>query len=741
MSLVKFVDSTNILLATKATGALANLALDPESKTLIANTPGTLQRLVYVSGLLLDPNVLHQVCRCMFSLATNKSIAGALVRENIFGVIPSLIVSPNANISGNAIGCLGNIYINIGCLCGIYTNNVCPCNVVYLDLILPMFKFSTNSFLIHQAARVLFRYSSERHSIPRLVACFDDIVNRFLTSATVHVVFYLAGVINNVVAMDPSMAEWFNDKEVFPRCIWYLGQYARQRTVPLGDLCILCTALSKYKHSVAWVESNIENAKVTLFNLASVIPQVTDQDVSVNVLKCIAGLCVASPSFASVCRDRHSLLELCLMTVFEHSSDRVRKQAALVLSACTKCNEEVFFQIGEFGGKHGEERRHKFNLGILFQRTFTIHDDNNCTEGCDANRECDTGLKWVTLGGSSRYHARVFTPIIDSQFPGFLDNPSLRTVEATKSAWSSLFELISTGDAWGEDVETDHLREVKNLAATLGLNQVSSELETFIKKHEEETVLREDKRFKAMISFGSFSLAANSDIRFVFPSLAGIEDDDDFIHHVVILNMLSKWNISENEEIVIIPAQTRILACRSEFFQALFSDNGKPPHSEVRLNVKLGVFLLLLRYMYFGIDNDMIGVLSRNTGLAVMACQMAVTYQLPGLQLFCEYCLVKAFCLCGKKFRGYFAEKVVYAHVPLFKLYLVVCSRKKDSQGDEIKPSTLEKLCIQSGLKYTNAAAIEDTATESAEVKKARFEETAPESTDNKETRDDQEEL
>lgn len=189
--LVTCLNLDNDSLAMNAAGALANIAIHPKSKVPIVDA-GALARLKDLANDNQSELVLHQVSRCLFSLAAEKVNRKIMCDTRLLDCITRLLgYVNNSDILANTIGCFGNLAMSEP------VAQMSPLS----ERIVPIFVNSTDPTLDRQAARVLFSFCFKENIKGKLSndACVQTIVAKIQSSTDQNVVRDLAGILASVV--------------------------------------------------------------------------------------------------------------------------------------------------------------------------------------------------------------------------------------------------------------------------------------------------------------------------------------------------------------------------------------------------------------------------------------------------------------------------------------------------------------------------------------------------------------
>jgi hypothetical protein len=116
----------------------------------------------------------------------------------------------------------------------------------------------------------------------------------------------------------------------------------------------------------------------------------------------------------------------------------------------------------------------------------------------------------------------------------------------------------------------------------------------------------------------------------------------------------------------------------SGYFRAMFDLDGDK--EETVFDTPIDIVIILLRYMYFGVE-----VLNiEGIDLLVRVCQEASKYRIQGLQLYCETRL----CMCAEYNFECVARHANCIDAPILKLYMVVCASSHECINEELHRQT-----------------------------------------------------
>lgn len=733
-------------LITNAAGALANIAIHPESKLPIANN-GSLKILIQLANTHQSESVLHQTSRCLFSLAAEKTNRPKMVHEGVLQAVSRLIGLANVEVLANIIGCLGNL-----CMSEVEAQNI-----VNVDRLLAILLKSETMVLDRQTTRILHSFAYRRELRPKFEANFDSLVNKFLSCGEENVVRDLSGMFVNIVDHNAKFRRLCCLKQAFPRCVTLLRQ--------LGGALDTVATLSRFTYllseddlAVEWTRDNAESTIALFVKLTEPPSQRLVAQFSYGVLANLA----KDAGLRRLLHEQDVLLKRAVATLFENDSRGKRQQAGKFLFHCTNRQALAFGDMAEYGGNHGERRRYLDELRGLFRSTFSISSNGH---GNGSHRAGDGlllagGLKQLVVNGVEEGETMtvvLFQPFLQSTLPSLLDDEGLLfspSTRATEEEWTWFFQYVSTRD-WSQsgnaDVSAQVLDSAVRLAQRLELDAVVSELEKIKTAHallsqqkkESELMYREESSFEEesnllrgigfsgdlSSAFGEFQ-SCDVVFRLARPSSP--------LGNELCNEMLAQWRQQrgqDEEGHVCLGAHRHVLVSRCAYFRALFRNQWLDANKLVYDigDVSLEAFLLLLRFVYFGLDARLKEALMQDKDLAKLVLDEANKYALPGLQYYCEWSLCKLLAGIESPELAQLASELVDCNAPLLKLDLTVhCLERRKELASLLRgTSTLSDLLFQVGLdsldnEQLRAEGEEPNSDRGATRKRARIEEEPP---------------
>ncbi|KAH9258244.1 hypothetical protein BASA81_003293 [Batrachochytrium salamandrivorans] len=728
-------------LITNAAGALANIAIHPESKLPIANN-GSLKILVQLANTHQSESVLHQTSRCLFSLAAEKTNRPKMVQEGVLQAVTRLVGLVNVEVLANIIGCLGNL-----CMSEVEAQNI-----VNVDRLLAILHKSETVVLDRQTTRILHSFAYRKELRPKFEANFDSLINKFLSCVEENVVRDLSGMFVNIVEHNAKFRRLCCLKQAFPRCITLFKQ--------LGGVMDTVATLSRFTYllseddlAVEWARDNAESTIALFVKLTEPPSQRLVAQFSYGVLANLA----KDAGLSRLLHEQDVLLKRAVATLFENDSRGKRQQVGKLLINCTNRQSLAFGDMAEYGGSNGERRRYLDELRVLFRSTFSISSNGGGHNGS----LLAGGLKQVVVNGlqeGERMTVVLFAPFLQSTLPSLLDDQGLlfsSTTRATEEEWTWFFQYVSTRD-WSQsgntEVSPQVLDSVMGLAKHLELDAVVSELDKIKaaqalllqQKKESELLYREESSFDeesnllrgigfSMDLTSTFGEFQSCDVVFRFSKQCSFSSS---LGNELYDEMLMQWRRrGGSEEEVCLGAHRHVLVSRCAYFRALFRNQWLDSNNLVYDigDVSLEVFLLLLRFVYFGLDSRLKDLLMQDKDLAKIVLDEANKYALPGLQYYCEWSLCKLLAGMDSFDLAQFANELVDRNAPLLKLDLTVhcLERRKELASFLRGTSTLSDLLSQVGLdsldnEQLQAEGEEPNSDRGTTRKRARLEEEPP---------------
>lgn len=634
--LLRLLWADNVAVRTNSAGALANIAIHPDGKEMIATTNGVLHWIIVAALAEAETPVVSHLCRCMFSVSVNAAYRQALSLNGVVRVIDRYINSADADVVTNVVGCLGNLCIG---------DNLAGWHA-YAHRLIPVFKTCTHKALTRQLARFIGYFVEDAAILPALFDVFDTIVDRFASSTDLREMQDLAKTLFCLVKEDADRRKAMHTRGALLRCLNVYEQFAT-KGANFVYLARLCHVLSQDGEAIAWAASET-NAYYAISVLSRMAAE-PDDVVRHAALGCMANM-AASAEFASTLKLHPALIGHCVSLLFADDSRPVRTEAARLVAGCTGRQIEVLADVAEFGGEMGERYRHARDAATIFDAVFQI-EQAQPQAPCGAE-DLGGGVKRIVVRGpqGDRFQATVFAPLIEARCPAFFANTLLFELEASEVAWSRLFVLVSV---WyvNDTVKCEAAGLAEALSIDLGTDEIK----------------------QVQISGCDFSLVVSlpSDKATKLREMGACIEDDD---------------------VAVFPVHRHVLAARSGYFRAMFAHTWSPGDETV-IDTPIDVVIVIISYMYFGVDALLRKLIAEDVDLLLQTCQEASKYQIWGLQRFCEAELVRHLATDV----GEISQRIADIDAPLLKLFMVA-SFVADQLAFDM--GILAKIYEQTGMWY-----------------------------------------
>lgn len=377
-NLVRALHHENDVVVVNAAGALANIAIHPDNKIPVADA-GVIPILTELGSDANSPEtVIHQVLRCIFSIAANVENRPKFVSANVLQVFRSVFarVDVNDEIKANAVGALGNISIT----------EAAAQDPDVIVLLRP-FLSSRNVSLCRQLVRVIYSLSS-RPSIKALFVGHDTLHNLVDILRTVNdpnAKRDAAGTITNFIIGDQALKRVVIERG----CIDYVIKLLNATIPDVVDAANFTPTrydssnedVAKNPIIVAYNETmgqvvrltfamvSTEEARALFVSKGGVEGLVRVAGVSSectsNAIGALAN--ISTPFRSSVVRA--GAIPLVVRCLFTNSSGQARAQAARALATLVmqpSLERLPFLQV-KYGWPHGEIHRRRKEYGTLLE--------------------------------------------------------------------------------------------------------------------------------------------------------------------------------------------------------------------------------------------------------------------------------------------------------------------------------------------------------------------------------------
>lgn len=621
--LMSILMTDNTELKVQAACVFANCSANQDVCKIIVDTHGAVQTFV---GITRDSDendsVTSTLCTLLFNISCDTRFRTILVKYGVTTVLEKFLQSSRSAILIHVVGCLANL-----CIGGAVDEWG-----VYVAAVFPILRASKREHLDRKVYAILSNYVTAPKMQHLFIQYFDTLVSKFMAVTDVASVYNLVRVIYAVVHTSGDVvSDRLPARVGFQRCVEMRERF--ETTVSnLQYLDALCCIWSESDSVLQWIDTPAVSERVfSGFSRLSLVSYVQE-----GRYKCVANL-MRSPVFSTTVKRNSVFLKHCISELLSNSSKQVRTQAGRILTACTGRQFELIDDIAAFSGVHW----HTHDMEKMFRASFTIE---RTVEPCGFN-DRGGGIKSVVVWGAYVDKLRItfFSPFIEVRYPTLFDNHRLFTLELPESVWESFFYNLSVPHA-----------TLMTLGNNKGVETVFQTLDLVF-----------DRTPFSQVSFNrcDFSLV-------VFVAPRTVCDDDD---------LLREWDAyQDGNDIIVFPVHRRVLSMHSGYFRAMFDLDGDK--EETVFDTPIDIVIILLRYMYFGVE-----VLNiEGIDLLVRVCQEASKYRIQGLQLYCETRL----CMCAEYNFECVARHANCIDAPILKLYMVVCASSHECINEELHRQT-----------------------------------------------------